>query len=223
MKVLMVDDDRTLCGLVSEYLRNVGIDVACAHDGLQGIRIQADAAVDIVLLDVMLPSLDGFEVLARVRRVSDVPVIMLSAKGEEADRVRGLELGADDYLPKPFGSKELLARMRALLRRSKLTVNCSPLELGDLQLDASRNVAIVAAETIALTSVESAILKSLCERAGRPVSRAHLYRVVFNRDCLPFDRSLDTHVSNLRRKLGTKVDGCARIQAVRGIGYQYIP
>jgi DNA-binding response OmpR family regulator len=223
MKVLMVDDDRTLCDLVGEYLRNVGIEVACAHDGPQGIRIQADTAVDIVLLDVMLPSLDGFEVLARVRRVSDVPVIMLSAKGEEADRVRGLESGADDYLPKPFGSKELLARMRALLRRAKLTVDCSMLEFGDLQLDASRNVAIVAAETIALTSVESAILKLLCERVGRPVSRAHLYRVVFNRDCLPFDRSLDTHVSNLRRKLGTKADGCARIQAVRGIGYQYIP
>jgi two-component system, OmpR family, response regulator CpxR len=223
MKVLMVDDDRTLCDLVSEYLRNVGIDVACAHDGAQGIRIQADTAVDIVLLDVMLPSLDGFEVLARVRRVSDVPVIMLSARGEEADRVRGLESGADDYLPKPFGSKELLARMRALLRRAKLTVDCSTLELDDLRLDASRNVAIIARETIALTSVESAILKLLCERAGRPVSRAHLYRVVFNRDCLPFDRSLDTHVSNLRRKLGAKLDGGPRIQAVRGIGYQYIP
>ncbi len=223
MKVLMVDDDRTLCDLVSEYLRNAGIDVACAYDGSQAIRIQSEQAFDIVLLDVMLPRVDGFEVLARVRRISDVPVIMLSAKGEETDRVRGLESGADDYLPKPFGSTELLARMRALLRRAKVGVDCSSLELGDLRLDVSRSEATVAKETIALTSVESAVLKLLCERAGRPVTRAHLYRVVFNRDCLPFDRSLDTHVSNLRRKLGAKLDGGPRIQAVRGIGYQYIP
>ncbi len=223
MKVLMVDDDRTLCDLVSAYLRNVGIDVACAYDGPQALRIQSEQPVDIVLLDVMLPRVDGFEVLARVRRISDVPVIMLSAKGEETDRVRGLESGADDYLPKPFGSKELLARMRALLRRAKIGVDCSSLELGDLRLDVSRSEATVAKETIALTSVESAVLKLLCERAGRPVTRVHLYRVVFNRDCLPFDRSLDTHVSNLRRKLGVKLDGGARIQAVRGIGYQYIP
>ncbi len=219
MQCLLVDDDKNLCDLLGLYLNGAGFKVDAAHCGPSGIKACRSRPYDIVLLDVMLPDLNGYAVLQRLRGFSAVPVIMLTAKGDEQQRVRGLDLGADDYMAKPFSSRELVARMRALLRR--VPQPSAPDTVGDLTFRNGLNTVEIGAQTVRLTSVEATTLRILCESPGRPVSREHLYRLVLQRENSPYDRSLDTHISNLRKKLGSHADGSARISAVRGIGYQY--
>jgi two-component system response regulator CpxR len=223
MRSLLIDDDKSLCELLGAYLIGAGFSVETAHSGRSGLQASLYKHYDIVLLDVMLPELDGFQVLAKLRRRSQVPVIMLTARGQESDRIRGLDSGADDYLAKPFSSRELVSRMRALLRRSQPGALTATLEIGDLRLRPGDNHVVIGDAEIRLTSVEAAALRRLCASPGTPVSRDELYRGVLKRESHPFDRSLDTHISNLRRKLGNYSTGRPRIIAVRGHGYQYSP
>ena len=223
MRALLVDDDQGLCELLRAYLEGAGFSIDTVHCGRTALNACRLCKYDIVLLDVMLPSLDGYAVLARLRNTSSVPVIMLTAKGEESDRVRGLDAGADDYVGKPFSSRELVARMKALLRRVEPVQNLIVEHIGDLTIHNGHNHVEVGQNNIRLTSAEATALRVLCQRVGKPVSRDHLCRVVLHREHSPFDRSLDTHMSNLRRKLGFRTDGTPRIAAVRGVGYQYCP
>jgi len=219
MRVLMVDDDEALCSLLQTYLTSSGFVVDTVFNGQAGIAALNKNTYDIVLLDVMLPKVDGYKVLESIRHMSGLPVIMLTAKGDEPERIKGLDAGADDYLTKPFSSRELVARMKALLRR---TSDLPPAEtIGDLTIRGDDRNVTIGGQKIRLTSVEFEALRVLCQYAGKPVTREHLYRVVLRRENSPYDRSLDTHVSNLRAKLGKHANGVARIGAVRGIGYQY--
>lgn len=218
----MIDDDRDLCELAQKILTRAGVEVMLAHDGESGIKKLTSSNLDIVILDVMLPGASGFDVLQRIRITSDVVVIMLTAKGDEQDKVKGLDLGADDYLPKPFSPDELLARMRAIMRRTNKKQFNNAITLDDVVFHPSRNEVEISESRIGLTGVECVILKLLMTRAGEPVSREHLYNTVLNRAPTPYDRSLDTHVSSLRKKLGPTSSGSARILSVRGVGYQYI-
>lgn len=225
MRVLMIDDDAELTQLMQQILLRSGIELCAAMNGEAGLTLLKQAPsqqrFDVVLLDVMLPGASGFDILQRIRLTSDVVVIMLTAKGDERDKVLGLDLGADDYLSKPFGAEELVARMRAILRRTKKNQVNSTICVDDVELHPSRNEVSVAGKAVSLTGVETVILKMLMSRVGEPVSREHLYRTVLNREPMPFDRSLDTHVSTLRKKLGPSRSGSHRILSVRGVGYQY--
>ncbi len=225
-KILIVDDDVELCELVTEYLEDEGFHAVSVHDGVTGVeRCRADDP-DLMILDVMLPELGGFAVLSKIRTTSKVPVIMLTARGEEVDRIVGLEMGADDYLPKPFNPRELVARIRAILRRT-----AGPAEAGDespvvmvddLEMDiGSRQVRCSAGE-VDLTGAEFAVLETLVRAAGTVVSRDELSRRALGRRASAFDRSLDVHLSNLRRKLGPLPGGGERIKTVRGVGYLYV-
>lgn len=221
MQVLVVDDDRPLCELLKKTLENSGMEVTLAHDGDDGASRSISSSFDVVVLDVMMPVLDGFGALQRIKLHSDVPIIMLTARGDEGDRIKGLELGADDYLPKPFSAGELIARIRAVVRRTRKTAATGALQVGDVTLFTCRNQLEVGAHRVAVTGVETIILQLLMERAGEPVSRDHLYKTVLNRSPSPYDRSLDNHVSNLRKKMGRTADGGPRILSVRGIGYKF--
>jgi two-component system response regulator CpxR len=225
--LLVVDDDAELCELLSEYLVPEGYDVEAVHSGVEGVERALSGDHALVVLDVMLPDVRGFEVLRQLRARSRMPVLMLTARGNEQDRILGLEMGADDYLPKPFNPRELCARIEAILRRS--SEDRSPMEAlaaGDLTVDdmavnkASR-VVRRGGEPIDLTTVEFDLLEALLRGAGRVIPRDELVRTVLNRPFSPFDRSIDTHVSNLRRKLGPRAGGLERIKSVRGVGYQY--
>jgi two-component system response regulator CpxR len=214
-RALIVDDDTELCELVEEYL---GQDADAPDAAVEG-------EVDIVILDVMLPGLNGFEVLRKIRERSEVPVIMLTARGEDVDRIVGLELGADDYLPKPFNPRELAARMRAVLRRVERprdTGKPELLEVGDLSLDLGARVARRGGEELRLTGIEFALLEVLVRGAGTVVERDDLSRQVLGRRASSFDRALDVHLSNLRKKLGPLVEGSERIKTIRGVGYLYV-
>lgn len=217
----MIDDDRDLCELVQEVLAKASVEVAFSHSGEAGFKKLLTESFDIILLDVMLPGASGLDVLQRIRITSDIVIIMLTAKGDEQDKVRGLDLGADDYLPKPFSPDELLARMRAILRRTNKKQANQSVKLDDVVFHPSRNQVEVSGKAITLTGVEAVILKLLMARAGEAVSREHLYATVLNRAPTPYDRSLDTHVSSLRKKLGPMPAGTPRILSVRGVGYQY--
>lgn len=222
-RLLVIDDDVELVALLREYLEGEGFAVAAAHDGEAGLRAAAEAAPDLVVLDVMLPKLGGFDVLRRLRERTSLPVVMLSARGEEVDRVVGLELGADDYLPKPFSPRELVARIRAVLRRGQ--ARGSPpdvLAVGDLELDRGTRVVRVAGHEVDLTGTEFSILELLVRDAGKIVRRDLVYREVLGRRAASYERALDVHVSNLRRKLGPASDGGERIKTVRGLGYLYV-
>ena len=221
MKALVIDDDTGLCELLQRGMALSGVELATVHDGESGVSAVVQEHFDVVILDVMLPESNGFEVLQRIRMNSDVPIIMLTAKGDEKDRVLGLDLGADDYVPKPFGQNELLARMKAVTRRVNKSQAPDSFVLEEVAFHPSRNQVEVDGEVIALTGVESVVLKLLMIRAGEPVSRDHLYKTVLNRPPSPFDRSLDNHVSNLRKKLGPTAAGTQRILSIRGVGYQY--
>jgi two-component system response regulator CpxR len=226
-RLLVVDDDLELCELVSEYLTGEGFEVACAHDGPGGLRLTLDDEPDMVILDVMLPGQSGFEVLRHLRRSSLVPVIMLTARGEDVDRIVGLELGADDYLPKPFNPRELSARIRAILRRAASEAGESrkgsaTMRVGDLELDPGGHVVRVGENKIELTGVEFMLLEILLDKAGAVLSRDELSRGALGRRASSYDRSLDVHISNLRRKLGPSNEGDERIKTVRGVGYVYV-
>jgi DNA-binding response OmpR family regulator len=218
--LLIIDDDRELCAMLGEYLGPEGFLTAIANSGPDGLEKLSGGAIDLVVLDVMLPELSGFEVLRRIRAVSRVPVIMLTARGEEVDRVVGLEMGADDYLAKPFSPRELVARVRAVLRRIPGEGQGSDglLVWGPLRLDLRARRAMVADQDLELTSAELRILDLLVRADTRTVSRDDLMTMALGRRLLPTDRSLDTHVSNLRRKLQKHTDRI-NVQSVRGAGY----
>lgn len=226
MQVLIIDDDRELCELVTEFLGGEGFEVEAVHDGGRGVERCFALEPELVILDVMLPGLSGFEVLSKIRERSDVPVIMLTARGEEVDRIVGLEMGADDYLPKPFNPRELVARIRAIRRRTGASRSAAEesalLSVEDLQMDLGTRQVRRAGEEIELTGAEFAVLEVLVRAAGSVVTRDALSREALDRRASAFDRSLDVHLSNLRRKLGTRADGSERIKTVRGVGYQYV-
>jgi DNA-binding response OmpR family regulator len=226
-RILLVDDDAELLAMLREYLTVEGFEVATAADGATGVERAVAGGVDLVVLDVMLPRLSGLEALRRLRRTSAIPVLMLTAKGDDVDRIVGLELGADDYLPKPFNPRELVARMRALLRRSRASADAggaSPEELraGDAVVRPGERVAAWRGQALELTSTEFNLLEALVRNAGRVLSKADLSEQVLGRSMTRYDRGIDMHVSNLRRKLGTLTDGRSPIQTVRGIGYQFL-
>jgi len=221
MQVLMIDDDVELCSLAKDILGQSGVSLDYAHNSETGIAMFGEKDYEILILDVMLPGSSGFDILQRIRITSDVIIIMLTAKGDEADKIKGLDLGADDYLAKPFRPEELLARMRAIRRRTNKQQNSNIIEREDVVFHPSRNEVELKDSVVSLTGVESVILRILMTRAGEPVTREHLYTSVLNREPSPYDRSLDTHVSSLRKKLGPSAKGNQRILSVRGVGYQY--
>jgi two-component system response regulator CpxR len=219
-KLLIIDDDQELCAMLVEYLGPEGFETSTAAIGVIGLEKLANSAVDLVILDVMLPQLSGFEVLRRIRTMSRVPVIMLTARGEEVDRVVGLELGADDYLAKPFSPRELVARIRAVMRRAPVEAadGSGLIAWGPLRIDLRAHRAQAGEKDLELTSAELRILELLVRADTRTVSRDELMSQALGRRLLPTDRSLDTHVSNLRRKLTRHTDRVT-VQSVRGAGY----
>ena len=225
--LLVVDDDAELCQLLLQYLTPEGYRVEAVHSGLEGVERALSGDHALVVLDVMLPDVRGFEVLRRVRAHSQMPVLMLTARGDEQDRILGLEMGADDYLPKPFNPRELCARIEAILRRSQPDTGAvepriaGPVVIDDVAMDPGARVVQRRGERLDLTTVEFDLLKAFLRSAGQVIPREELVRTVLSRAFSPFDRSIDTHVSNLRRKLGPTPDGLERIKGVRGIGYQY--
>jgi two-component system, OmpR family, response regulator len=224
-KVLLVDDDRELCAMQAEYLRAEGFSVACEYDGEAGVRTILNDTFDIVVLDVMMPRVSGIEALRQIRQQSRVPVIMLTARGDDIDRVLGLELGADDYVPKPCTPRELVARIRAILRRAGSSPAAPPQGMvcaGALVLRPEQRRAEWRGLPLELTSTEFNLLEVLARMAGMPVSKNELSVKALGRPLARYDRSIDVHVSNLRHKLGTLADGRSPIQTVRGVGYQYI-
>ena len=221
VRLLLIDDDAELCGLLRRYLASESFTVDAEHDPVQGVARALSGSYALVLLDVMMPRMDGFETLHRIRAGSRVPVLMLTAKGDTQDRVLGLDRGADDYLAKPFEPSELAARIRAILRRSAPATRGGSLNIGDVELDLGARSAYRKGELLDLTSVEFELLAALMSAGGEVVSREHLTRSILGREFSPFDRSIDTHVYNLRKKIGMLPDGSERIKGIRGAGYFY--
>jgi two-component system OmpR family response regulator len=216
---LFIEDDVRLARLTAEYLGGHGVRVTHVADGLRGLEEAQRGPFDVVLLDVMLPGKSGLDVCRELRERSDVPVILLTARGEEADRVMGLEIGADDYLPKPFSSRELLARIGAVVRRARGKVGPAKktIKVGTLLVDTSAHRATLRGQELPLTGYEFAILRVLAERAGRVLSREQLMELAKGSAEESFDRSIDVHVSRLRQKLGD--DSRRLLKTVRGVGY----
>jgi two-component system response regulator CpxR len=222
-RLLLIDDDAELSRLVARFLAGEGFETVWASCGEAGIEAALAQPYSLILLDVMMPDTGGFEVLRRIRQQSRVPVLMLTARGDTHDRVRGLEMGADDYLPKPFDPAELAARVRAILRRSVPPVaQASSVVFGDIELDPGAREVRRAGAPLDLTTVEFDLLAALLRAPGSTISREDLVRNVLRREFSPFDRSIDTHVCNLRRKLGPLAGGGDRIKGVRGSGYLYV-
>lgn len=219
--ILLADDDTELCGLLREYFESEGFDVRLAHDGLSALDELRKPGLDLVVLDVMMPRMNGMDVLKEVRRESRIPVIMLTARGDDMDRILGLELGADDYVPKPCNPRELLARIRAVMRRAHGPVEHGIINVDDLELNQGNRTLQKSGEAVELTSTEFSILLTLLQHRGEVVSKRDLYVSALGREPVPHDRSVDMHVSNLRRKLGPDPAGENRIETIRGIGYQY--
>jgi len=218
-RVLVVDDDARLQELLATYLSQNGFEVTSAADGRKGLAALQSDTFDIVLLDVMMPGLDGIEVCRRIRATSRIPIVMLTAKGDETDRVVGLELGADDYVAKPFSPRELLARLRALLRRAQPTPETQALTIGDLAIDVDGRVVTLAGHQVDLTGIEFDILVTLAKRAGRVVARDGILSAAGRDDVTVGERTVDVHVSHLRQKLGDAPRSPTRIKTVRGVGY----
>lgn len=215
-----MDDDTELCSLLGEFLKREGFAVECEHEGHKGLDRASQPGTDLVVLDVMLPGIDGFEILRRLRTKSKVPVIMLTARGEDVDRIIGLELGADDYLPKPFNPRELAARIRAILRRyePRPAAVSGRLEVNGVTLDPGTREVISHGNNVDLTTFEFDILELLMRSAGRVLSRDTLMENFYNRKATAFDRSIDMHISHLRKKLDA---GDNIIKTIRGVGYQF--
>ena len=227
-RVLVIDDDVELCRLVMQFMTGEGFTIDCVTSGRDGVQRVLSGDYALVMLDVMMPDMNGYDVLRRIRGESRTPVLMLTARGDTLDRVLGLEMGADDYLPKPFDPSELAARIRAILRRTGpprsdfLGSPPASIVVGDVELDPGVRIARRNGEVVDLTTVEFELLAVLMRAAGRTVSRDALVREVLGREFSPFDRSIDTHVCNLRRKIGPLADGTDRIKGVRGAGYLYV-
>jgi len=220
VRILLIDDDAELCHLLSEFLKREGFTVACEHEGHAALTRALAGDTDLIVLDVMLPGLDGFEILRRLRPQSKIPVIMLTARCEDVDRIVGLELGADDYLPKPFNPRELSARIRAVLRRYEQRPPDSGgrVEINGVALDPATREVLVEGRPVELTTFEFDILEMLMRSAGRVLSRDRLMENFYNRKATPFDRSIDMHISHLRKKIE---HGDTIIKTIRGVGYQF--
>lgn len=226
-RILVIDDDKKLCRLIADYLTPMGYEITLAHTGHDGVEKATSDTWGAVILDVMLPGVDGFEVLKQIRKTSDVPVLMLTARGEEADRIVGLEIGADDYLPKTFSTRELLARLRAVTRRtSRKTKTDDGLEseivVGKLRVDPNTRTAVFDDKPLVLTPVEFDLLSSLARARGRVKSREQLLDEIRDRNFEAFDRSIDVHISALRKKLGDDAKEPRFIKTVRAAGYMLI-
>jgi two-component system response regulator CpxR len=219
VRILIVDDDEELSGLLTELLTREGFRVDTQNDGRRGLAAALNGGYDLMVLDVMLPGLDGFEILKRVRREARLPILMLTARGEDEDRIVGLELGADDYLPKPFNTRELVARIRAIMRRLEQRQPGGVLEINGISIDPGTREVRRDGEAVEATTFEFDILETLMRSAGRVVSRDELMEELYGRKATPFDRSVDMHISHLRKKLeGDK----PLIKTVRGVGYQFV-
>lgn len=224
-KILLIDDDEELCELVSEYLTVEGFEVEAVHNGEDGLKKALENKHNLIILDVMLPKKNGFDVLRDLREKSKIPVIMLTARGDDMERIVGLEIGADDYLPKPFNPRELVARLRAILRRTNndeegQTSN-EKIKVDDIEISLSSRSAKRNGEELSLTGVEFDLLVNLIKNAGSIVKKEDLSLQVLDRRLSPFDRSLDMHVSNLRKKLGSRENEEERIKTIRSVGYIY--
>lgn len=225
-RILLIDDDIDLCELLTDFLGTEGFTVEVVHDGEAGAARALAGDYALVVLDVMLPEINGFEVLRRLRAGSATPVLMLTARGDDVDRIVGLEMGADDYLPKPFNPRELVARIRAVQRRTaaastRVSATVEVLAVGDISLDLGARTVQMAGVPVELTSVEFSLLEVLIRQAGQVVSREELSLQALGRELNAYDRSIDVHVSSLRRKLGAVGEEAGRIKTVRGIGYFY--
>jgi two-component system response regulator CpxR len=223
-RILIVDDDTELTGMLSEYLSAEGFEAEVSSAGREGGERAIHGSYSLTVLDVMLPDVSGFDVLRRIRAHSQIPVVMLTARAQDMERIVGLEMGADDYVRKPFVPRELVARVHAILRRTEGRAESSQpgvMQVGDMELDLRARLGRRGNRTIRLTSVEFELLRMLLSTPGRVVSRNHMSRVALGRDSGPFDRSIDNHMSVLRRKLGKGAQGLDHIQSVRNIGYVY--
>ncbi len=224
--VLVIDDDKELCELLHEYLEPEGFFVETVNDPQSGLKKALSGDYSLVVLDVMMPGMNGFDLLRNLRITSQVPVLMLTARGEDTDRILGLEMGADDYMPKPFNPRELLARINAIQRRTQSNGTLSPdkklrLQHDDIVLDMGARTVMQGEGTVRLTAVEFLLLYELLNSAGQVLTREELTQKVLNRKLDIFDRSIDVHVSSLRKKLGHQVDGRERIRTIRSVGYFY--
>jgi two-component system response regulator CpxR len=226
IRILIIDDDAELCQLIADYLGPMGFQVTSEHDGIHGAERALAEPWHAIILDVMMPGCDGFEVLRRIRAKTKVPVMMLTGRGEEVDRIVGLEMGADDYLPKTFSSRELLARLRAVLRRTGwLAESATPVPMqeiivGPLRINPDSHAVILGAEALQLTPAEFGLLLSLAKAHGRVKTREQLIEEVADREWDVFDRAIDMHISSLRKKLGDDPKNPSFIKTVRGYGYQ---
>lgn len=227
-RLLLIDDDIELCEILVEYLTSEGFSVESAHEGLTGAQLALSGQFDVVILDVMLPELNGYEVLQRIRAVSKIPVLMLTARGDDIDRIIGLEMGSDDYLAKPCNPRELLARLHAILRRTQITQDqtetfrSETYRSGDIEMTPTSRRVSKAGEILPLTSTEYNLLEVLIRNVGHVVSKETLSEQALGRKLARYDRSIDMHISKLRRKLGPGLDDQPLIQTVRGMGYQLI-
>lgn len=223
-RILLADDDVELAEMLVEYLGKEGFEVDTANDGKTALEKAGNNHYELVILDVMMPELNGFDVLRQLRTQSQVPVLMLTARGEDIDSIVGLEIGADDYLAKPCNPRVLVAHMRAILRRSEpgTATTSDSLIIGDLELQPGARRVLLNNQTLTMTSTEYRVLEVLLQDAGQVVLKKDLSERALGRELNAYDRSLDMHVSNLRKKLGTLADGEERIKTIRGIGYQYI-
>ena len=222
--VLLIDDDTELTKLLQEYLEQEQFQLDAAHDGVSGLQKALNNQFSVVVLDVMLPGMSGLDVLKQLRQKTTVPVLMLTARGSELDRILGLELGADDYLPKPFNPRELVARLRAILRRttSGAATSGKPIRLADVELHPESRSVTCSGKAVTLTGAEFDLLHEFLRNPGKIISREDLTKAALGRPMSPMDRSIDVHVSNLRRKLGTYDGNHERIKAIRGSGYVYL-
>ncbi|ACJ27084.1 Response regulator receiver:Transcriptional regulatory protein [Shewanella piezotolerans WP3] len=225
-RILLIDDDLGLSELLAQLLELEGFELTLAHDGQVGLDLAVEQSFDLILLDVMLPKLNGFEVLRALRTKKQTPVLMLTARGDEIDRVVGLEIGADDYLPKPFNDRELVARIRAIIRRTNVHTDDKTQAVqtfGDLKLDPARQEVHCQDQLIVLTGTEFSLLFELVHHAGELASKEVLSEKVLGKKLMPFDRSLDMHLSNLRKKMPERIDGRPRVKTIRGKGYIWLP
>jgi DNA-binding response OmpR family regulator len=225
-RVLLVDDDPQLCAMLAEYLSHEGFLVATVHNGQAGVDAVTAGEIDVVVMDITMPVMDGFEALRQIRTTSEVPVVMLTARGDEVDRIVGLEIGADDYLPKPFNPRELSARLRAVLRRVNISPATSndgaPFEQGHIRIEPGSRRLLRSGAPVPVTATVFVIAQLLMRSAGEIVTKDELMEKALGRRLTPYDRSLDTHIANLRKKLGTADDGSALIKTIRGQGYIFV-